>query len=348
MKVFRSLFRSKRGESVVLIDVGASSIAGAYVHYSENESPVLIYMRRLPIEIREGEPHGRAMLRALRILGDVLVQEGAPMLARSTGSGSADIILVSVDAPWQETSVRTEHFERTTPFTFTKALVSKELEKSRTNVPEKVLADESVIGTILNGYETTRPYGKKVHRASVVVLTSLIDKKIADGIISILQGIYHTKRILPISGSSLRYQAMRTVFPHERDALILDAMGSLTSVVLVRKGLLMSVSEIGDTTENDPAWVRKVADGFAEIAKRYPLPRTIFLLAHEPEISSLRAKLDEARLGSLWLSDNPPKIVSILASHVAGSIQHANTTSPDLLILLMARYYQAKGKEEKF
>ena len=247
MNFFVNLFRSKRAESVVLIDIGGSSVAGAYAHYKENQPPALLYTRRVPIELREGEAHERAMLRALKVLGDILIREGAPTLARATGEGTVDLILVSVDAPWQETSVRTENFERETPFVFTKSMVAKTLEKNHIVVPEKLLGDESIIGTILNGYETTDPYGKKVHRASLVILTSLIDKNIAEGILSIIQSLYHTKRILPIAGSSLRYQVMRSVFPHERDALILDATGPLTSIMLVRKGLFMAVSaEIAD------------------------------------------------------------------------------------------------------
>lgn len=345
MSFFNNLFRHKNSESVVLIDIGAASVGGAYVHYTEKDSPTLLYNRRVPIEAREGEPHGRAMLRALSVLGEILIREGAPVLSHAIGKGTVDLILVSVDSPWQETSVRTEHFGADAPFVFTKNLITKAIEKNVHEIPEKLLADESVIGTILNGYETISPYGKKVHRASAIVLTSLIERKIADNILSIIQNLYHTKRILPITGSSLRYQAMRTAFPHENNALILDATGPLTSVILIRKGLFLAISEILDSLTGGTTWVDKVTRECAEIAKNYPLPRTIFLLAPESQIEELQGKLAAANLGSLWLSDNPPKTISILASHIAGSVQHAPTVSPDLLILLMTLYYQTKRKE---
>lgn len=348
MSFLGALFHTKNtAESVVLIDIGTNSVAGAYVRYTEHESPVLLYTRRVPIEIRAGEPHGRAMLRALKVLGDILITEGAPVLARTAGSGSVNTILVSIDAPWQETSVRTEHFERNTPFIFTKSLVVKALEKTAIAVPEKLLADESIIGTILNGYETTDPYGKKAHRATVIVLTSLIEEKIAASILSLLKSLYHTKHIQFISGSSLRYQAMRAVFPHARNALILDATGTLTSIALVRNGFFVALSEVANSATDNETWVHQVADECAEIAKNYPLPRTIFLLARESEVSSLQKKLTAANFGSLWLSDNPPKIVSILASHLSDSLRHLTTASPDLLLLLMTKYYQHHDPEEK-
>ncbi|MFA6278966.1 MAG: hypothetical protein WCS97_01630 [Candidatus Paceibacterota bacterium] len=345
MSFLKNLFRhdEKHAESIVLIDIAADSIAGAYVHYIECETPVLLYTRRLPIEVRKDEPHECAMIRALKVLGDDLVREGAPTLMRATGSGSANTVLVSIDTPWQETNVRTEKFERANPFTLTKHMVVSAIQQTSPKVSGKLVADESIIGTILNGYETHHPYGRKVHRASVVVLTSLIDKEIAESISTTLHGLFHTKRIFPIAGSSLRYQAMRIAFPHERDALILDSTGQI-SISLIRRDLFIALAEV--PRDNKRSWIENVMDEFATIAKKYPLPRIIFLLAREPELVSLQKKLDDGDLGKLWLSDHPPKIVPVLASHIADSVRQATTTPPDLQLLLMALYQQKRISEE--
>lgn len=342
MSFLSNIFNPINAESIVLLDISAGSVAGAYAHYKEGEIPSLLYTRRFPIEIREGEEHELAMLRSLSVLGNALIREGAPILARVTGSGSVGTILVSMDAPWQETSVRTEHFERKIPFTFTKRMVATALEKTSVATQGKILADESIIGTILNGYETREPYGKKVHRASVVILTSFIDEKISENIVRILRSLFHIKNILSIAGSSLRYQAMRTAFPHERNALILDATGSLISIALVRKDLLVAIAEVseGVSVRDTDSWIQKVIGEFTELAKRYPLPRTIFLLAREQSASSLEQALKTAKLGGLWLSDNPPKIVTVLAGHIIGSIRQVTTAPPDLPLLLMALYWQ--------
>ncbi len=345
MSFFSNIFNPTNAESLVLIDISAGSVAGAYAHYKKGEAPSLLYTRRLPIEMREDEPHERAMLRALEVLGNALIREGAPILIRATGSGRADTILVSIDAPWQETKVRTEYFERKTPFTFTKNMVSTALEKTSISAPGKILADESIIGTILNGYETREPYGKKAHRASLIILTSFVDEKVSEGIVKILQSLFHTKNILSIAGSSLRYQAMRTAFPHERDALILDAVGQLISIALVRKGLLVAVTEVSDAARtNVDSWVKEVINEFTKLAKEHPLPRTIFLLAQEQNSSSLEQELNSAELAGLWLSDNPPKIVPVRAGHITGSIRQVTTASPDLPLLLMSLYWQHHKK----
>ena len=345
MGFLSDIFNPTNAESIVLIDISAGSVAGGYAHYKSGETPSLLYTRRLPIEIRKDEQHELAMLRALEILGNTLIKEGAPILARTTGSGRADIILVSVDAPWQETRVRTEYFERKTPFTFTKRMVATALEKTRIAADGKVLADESVIGTILNGYETHEPYGKKINRAALIILTSFIDEKVSESIAGTFSKLFHTKNIFSIAGSSLRYQAMRTAFPHERDALILDAVGQLISVALVRKDLLVAVTEVSDAVgTNVDLWIKEVINEFTKLAKEHPLPRTIFLLAQEQNSSSLEHALNSAELAGLWLSDNPPKIVPVRAGHISGSIRQVTTASPDLPLLLMMLYWQHNKK----
>jgi|CXWL01.1.fsa_nt_gi hypothetical protein len=342
MSFFENFFqKEKQGESIILIDIGADGVAGAYVRYEGSEQPTLLYARRLPIEVRTDEVHERAMLRALNLLGQDLISEGAPILLRATGSGSATTILVSVDAPWQETLVRTENFEAAEPFLFTKNLVEKRLEETTHKSDEKLLVDESIISTTLNGYETHNPYGNKIHRASIIVLTSFIEEKVANNITTALRSLFHTTHILPITGSSLRYQALRILFPHEDEAIILDATAnSLIAVGLVRKGVFALLVQVPIPSGKE--WVLMVKEELGEVAKTYQLPRTIFLLAREPEILSLKETLDKADFSSLWLSDNPPKIVSVLQSHVSAMIRQTTASPVDIVLLLMALFWQKR------
>lgn len=345
--LFHKNKKETRAESVIVIDIRADAVAGAYVRYEKKSIPTILYSRRLPIEVRKEETPGRAMLRALQLLGADLIREGAPILARDTGSGSADAILVSVDAPWQETTVRTENFESEKPFVFTRSLVAKKLEEASATISEKTIVDESIIGTILNGYETRAPYGRTVHRASIIILSSLIDRQVSFEIISTIESLFHTKKVLPISGSSLRYQAMRGIFPHERDAIILDAISkTFTSIALVRKDVFVSMVQttIPDTDSSTSAWITTITNELSEIAKRYPLPRTIFLLAQESDTAQLQQALAAANLGSLWLSDNPPKIVALLQSNLSSMIRYTAENSLDLSLLFMALYYPNRAR----
>lgn len=348
MSFFDSFFRKEGcAESVVLVDINATSVAGAYVRYADEGSPTILYTRRLPIEIRTGEAHERAMLRALELLGNDLIREGSPVLARSTGSGSVETILVSIDAPWQETSLRTEHFEQEEDFVFTRDLVEAKLKETDRTPSEKTLVDTSIIGTTLNGYETNNPYGRQVRRAAVIVLTSFIEQRIADSIIGALGHLYHTRRVVPIAGISLRYQAMRSLFPHERDAIILDATGgSTTFISIIRKGMFVTMVSADDASDSSE-WGAAIMSELATLAKHYPLPRTIFLLAREGEMEDLQHKLDEAELGSLWLGDAPPRIVPVLKNLVGDSVRQLAENIPDTVLLLMTLFHQNRREKKE-
>ncbi len=346
MSFLENLFsKKKKAESVILIDIGADTVAGAYARYEAGEQPTILYTRRLPIEIRVDEAHDRAMIRALGLLGSDLVREGAPAIARATGSGAATTILVSIDAPWQETRVHTEYFEQDDSFIFTKDLVAAKLKESTATLSPKLLTDTSIIGTVLNGYETINPYGRRVHRASVVALTSFIERDVAKKILSVLANLYHTRHILPIAGGSLRYQVMRSLFPHERDSLIIDATGrELTSISLVRKGMFVTMINL-TTPSDDIGWVAAVTKELADLAKHYPLPRTIFLLAREQEVADLHDKLDTVQFASLWFGDAPPKIVAVMKTFVGSSIRQMTTNTPGLVLLFMALYFKNRYDE---
>ena len=323
MSFWTSLFHKRtRAESALLISVGDDSVAGAYAIYNQSEMPTLLYMHRLKVEKREGEPSGPAMLRSLDTLGNELLREGAPSLLRATGSGRADKVLVSVDAQWAETKMRVEHFERKEPFLFTKDMLARALKEDRITSPGKTLVNESFVSFTLNGYETRNPYEKMTQHASATVLSSFVDSDIAKSVSSALRGLFHTEKIKLITGSSLRYKAIRKAFPHEHDVLILDALCSRIFISLTHKNLLDSV-----------------AGELPTLAKQRSLPRTVFLLAEEPIASHLRKSLLSDSTRSLWLSEEP-KVVPVLASHLSGLVRQTTIAPPDLPLLLMALYHK--------
>lgn len=339
MSFWQTLLREReRTEPIALIDFGADSIGGAYALSAPGEPPVLLYSRRLPVEARRGEPLERAALRALTVLLDALLREGAPVLVRAVGSGNVGEILVSFDSPWQTTAARVEHLEQDEPFVFTRALADALLEKTRDKTLAGPFVEERVVSVMLNGYETREPYGKRARRAKIIALSSAINTSVAEEVISMLRGMYHTKHVAPVAAASLRYEAARLAFPHERDALIIDAMGRAPSAALVRRDMLAAFAEAVQVARGGSAYARRVGGTLAALAAQYPLPRTIFLLAREPDAEALRAELDPAKLGKLWLSNDPPKLVSVGPGALGALMRHSSASAPDLMLALMALY----------
>ena len=232
-----------------------------------------------------------------------------------------------------------ERFENEKPFVFTKKMLAQATRTAGDAPKDMLVVDESVIAVSLNGYETHEPVGKRAHRATVVVLTSLIDDHVARRIAGALKQLFHTERILSIAGSSLRYQALKQVFPHERDVLIIDASGPEISIALERKGLLSAVSELKDGESGSPKWVQEVASVFEDLSRRFPLPRTIFLLSEKEKTEKLKKLLEGADLGRFWLSEDPPKVVPVVSGNVTG-LRSGSEAVPDLPLLLMTLFWQ--------
>jgi hypothetical protein len=109
----------------------------------------------------------------------------------------------------------------------------------------------------------------------------------------------------------------------------------------------MAVSEIsGDLSPKETTvWIQKAKEGLTRLAESFPLPRTIFLLTQEQDVKTLEKALNTAELKGLWLSDNPPKIVSVLANHVSALVRQSAPVLPDLTLILMAVYWQHRPAE---
>lgn len=339
MGVFGNLFSftKKLPRSVALLDVCAESVGGAYVLFIEGQVPQIVYATRIAIEAHDGEALETAMERTLAQLGEQLIREGAPVLLRVGGSGRADVVLASVSSPWQSVTVRTEHIEdNKKAFTFTRALVEKTLANAAKPPAGSVLADEMAMGTILNGYETHEPYGKRVNRASIIVLSAFVTERAGRAIAGVLRTLFHTKDIILSAGAALHAQALRDAFPHERDALMLDATGTDLVISLVRHGFLVATLEVHTPTEE--AWTDELFAALHVLAKRYPLPHAIFLISSETVREKLMAALAAAPLGALWLSDEPPTVMAVQPAHLAGLLKYANEGAPDLHLMLLALY----------
>ena len=332
----------KRKESVVIITLSARSVAGAYAHYTENTLPVVPYARRLPVEMHAGEPEEQALFRALQKLGTDLIRNGAPALARTTGSGTANRVLVVLDSPWQETAIRIEKFEAASPFVFSKNMVTKRLSEIETTSPGKSIAEESILHTLLNGYETMSPYGKTAHRAELTILSSLLDEQLLRKATEIVRSIFHTSQVSSVSGPSLRYQAVRNVFQHDFDTYIIDATDlPAVSFALVRKGILIELISKQLSTEK-PNWSTSFTRISAEIMQKNIIPQTLFLLAPESEILMLQNGLDTNFFKSISPGAKPPRIIPIFKNNLYGFIRQGVASSADLMLLLAVLFYQKK------
>lgn len=338
MSFWSSLFGGTHAKSIACIDIGSDSIGMGYAFYRESDTPRVVYTLREPIEMRNGEKPEAAMLRTLQKAGEKLIREGAPELFRASGSGTADTILTSISAPWQETKVRVEELEEKTPFTFTHDSMDRVLARASRTEPGRVLVDASPTSVLLNGYTSNAPYGKQCTRASVTVLTSTITEAVSLESARVLRTLFHTRNILLIAGASVRYQSVQVAFPHERDYLILDGSGPEVSLALVRHGHLAATIDLKGVIRNETHWPREVRIALKEIGQGFPLPHVIFMIGSEERSRALIDSLATPDVSVLWLSNDTPRVTRITPSHVHNLVRHTGGGYPDLILLLMALY----------
>lgn len=370
-------FGKKITRSVALIDIGSASVGGAYVHYEEGKTPIIYYTARVDVEIREGETVKDGMLRSLAFLERLLIEEGAPALRRETGSGVIEKVLVSVAAPWQDTLVTTTNIQQKTAFTFTHAHLADAVKKTAAVPKDRVSSGHTVIATILNGYETPNPFGKRVSRAELVILASTLEKEAAHAIEASLRKAFHTNEIELTAFAPVAYTVFRDLYPHQKDFVVLDVSGTGTDAAFVKRGLLVEVRSVAYGTQDlliaarkagqrthqsavdmiDPVanesfakeseeaeriWLDGLHGAFSSVAGVQALPRTLLLLADTEARDYLKRTLEKSRLRSLWLSDEPLSVIPVTPSHLAARVKTRGLGDGDLFLALLA-LYAAKG-----
>lgn len=372
-------FGKKKTRAVALIDIGSASVGGAYAQYEDGKPPIVYYTARVDVEVREGEAVKDSMLRSLSFLERLLVEEGAPALRRETGSAVIEKVLVSVAAPWQDTVVTTANMQQRRPFTFTHAHLADAIEKVANVSPGRVSSGHMVVATILNGYETTNPFGKRVTRAELVLLASTIEKEVAHAIETSLRRAFHTNAIELTAFAPVAYTVFRDLYPHQKDFVVLDVSGTGTDVAFVKRGLLVEVRSIAygthdllaaarkaghrteergsdlldsaangafakETAEAERVWLEGLREAFGSVASAQALPRTVLLLADPEARDYLKRTLEQSMLRSLWLSDDPLSVISVTPSQLAARVKTRGLGEGDLFMALLALYAMRDGK----
>ncbi len=356
-----AFFKAKENPTAfALIDIDSSSVGAALAHI-DTVNPLLIYYSvRKKIEAKEHENSIEAMLRTVAEVGKELTLNGAPILRQEAGSGSVHKIAVSVGAPWQKTKIRIEALSEAKPFIFSKALVSEILSKDA-SIPEGYTkSNESILAILLNGYETEKPYGKKIMRADIVVLSSLIQEKTSKMIEKSLREAYHTHSLTLHAFASVAYIAFRELYPHEKDFLIIDVSEEATNIAFIKRGLLVDIASISYGTkyllkgtphsesfdvkknfsqrEHEKVWLDSIVESLQNTSAKQALPHTIFLLAESESLDYIQKLLGSTDLHSLWLTDDPLRVIPVIPSHFSKLLKVRGDASPDVFLALLALY----------
>lgn len=371
------LFGKPERQTVALVDIGSSSVGGAFAHFEPASAPTLYFTARIPITRREGEQPGAGMLRALEELGSVMVRYGGPVLRKELKTGHASCVLASIASPWQETRVRVETISQEKPFLFTRQLLHETAKKTAKTVEGRREADEAVIATLLNGYEIGNPFGKKAKRADLIILSSSLEADVAGKVEKTLRHAFHNNHVVTTAFAPMSYAVIRDMYPHEKDFLVVDVTGEATDFIFVKQGILTDVSSIpqgahalitslkkeNNTCPVEPsglptlmkqdqegpqknteqeAWKSAVSTVLRDFKTRHALPRSVFLLADEPIRAFMEGLLDSKDIHSLWLSDEPLTVIALCPEHMAQFVRTRGEAEGDVFLAMLALYHNKR------
>ena len=239
----------KKIKTAALIDIGSLSLGGAYVFVEKNRAPRVCYSTRVPLPVTD-DASPQALLRildsSLKSLTEKLEHEGSASLSRSCGVRNVDDVIVSVGSPWQRTMLRSH----TETFSQGKRITTQDLEEAKKRIEGALgidpvtakLVDHSLIEVLVNGYQTTKPVGKRAGRMSVLGLASIIPLSVHDMLTTHLTRTFHKENIKIQSTSAIGYVVLRDLFSHEPDFLAAIVTGEATDLLLIKRGVLTGVA----------------------------------------------------------------------------------------------------------
>ena len=260
----------KKDEQVCLVfDVGSNSVAGSWVRYEPGKRPVLLYTKRISIDVYQDITVDHllfAVKNALREVLTVLVPQ-APCAPHRA--------FVFMASPWYAAQVRTISYARRQPFVFSKRfaddLVMQEFDKFN-NAEHKewknmsdghVPLEHKIVNVELNGYTYNEPIGKKAERAEISAFMSMMPENVRDDIENIIHSSFHVDVEFHTSVFASYYglSHMKNV---PSDYTIVDVRGETTDLAVVRDGYLQEVVSLpfGDHT---------IVRSFAELLNHKPV-----------------------------------------------------------------------------
>lgn len=376
---WHTFFGRPKRESAALFDIGSGSVGGAYAVFEDGMPPRMVFSRRVSIENREGESLEASTLRACALVANALTTEGPNVLRQIAGDARVTSIFVTLSSPWQKTSARTQTIEEKKPFVFTKSQMQAAMSTEKHDA-DWVSTGEFVIGTLLNGYKVENPFGKRVTRVDMNILSSAISGKMRKGIEEIIRHAFHSHAGSVSAFIPVAYEVFRDLYPHEKEFMLIDVSSEATDIACVHEGVLVDAATapagIGSIVRAsgtgtgihavggelvDPArtvkpneamqkaqdaWITSLRDTLSKMGETRALPRTVFLLSNKETRDYLKKTLGGDALHPLWLSDEPLKILPVIPSHFTPLVKTIAESEGDVSLMILALSY-AKAREMK-
>ncbi|MFC1720938.1 hypothetical protein ACFLY0_02520 [Patescibacteria group bacterium] len=251
-----SLFsRNKKGEVVIVYDIGSASVGAALVLLGKDEKPKILYSVRKNMTFQERLDFTRftkSMTETVKQVSSDLQKNGLSHLKFTKfGTISPEKIYCTLASPWYASQTRIVRVKEEKPFLITKekikSLVEKEVKDfidvakndKRIGGGQTKIIEQRVMQTKLNGYDTSEPFDKRAKALELSAIISVAQRDILNDITDAIHSVFLTPRIEFNSFSYVAFDSIRDIKPNANKFLFLDISGELTDVSLVRDGVIL-------------------------------------------------------------------------------------------------------------
>lgn len=234
-----------KSNAIAVFDISSSSVGGAHVLIEDGSIKILVQDRRdsgLEEEINI-ERFVDDTAKTLEVVIDHV---------RTADVHHPSVIQVVLGSPWYSSFTRTIVYTKTAPFACTQRLVDSLIEKEITFLLKQTddggtafkdtyaVAEQQISHILLNGYETSDPYGKKVQSLELTLHVTLIPKIVSERFTGILRRSYGNRKIKVTTGAYAAFVALRDNGTMASDCVIVDVGEEVTDVAFVKNNLLVS------------------------------------------------------------------------------------------------------------
>ena len=242
MNIMSLLFKAKKKEELVLVfDVGSSSVGGALFYTQTSGAPKVIYSIREQVALEEKTDFDRLLILTLKSLETVASKISL------AGLGAPKKVFCVLASPWCASQTRTVNFEKNTPFVFSEKFADSLIQKELKLFEEDYLSEFIIEGnnvrsielknmkTMLNGYVTSEPLGKKAQELEMSLFISISPESVLKKIEETVEKYFRCENIKFSSFMLASFSTARDMFIHQESFLLLDIGGEITEISMIKK-----------------------------------------------------------------------------------------------------------------
>ncbi len=235
--------KKQREELVLVFDIGSSSVGAAFFYSTSSGIPKIVFSVRqpLPLESRvDFERFFATTARALDIVSDA---------AFKASVGKPEKIFCVLSSSWYVSQTRVATMEKINPFVFTSKLADDLLKKELYLFQESYMKGHGgerqfreieikSIKTTLNGYEVTNPINQKAKEVQMNIFVSMSEERVLQAFEASIGRHFPHHAIKFTSFVMASFVAVRDMFVHQDNFLLIDIGGEVTDITMVKNNIL--------------------------------------------------------------------------------------------------------------